>query len=150
MIRTPRERWYDLASSPGSLTLRARPEKLGERGQPSFLGRRQQHISASATTAIRYTPTSVGDKAGIVAFQNDDHFYFLGVGRDSAGSTIRLERAVIGGPPGATEVIATAPVTPANGTLHLQIRARGGQYDFAYASEPGKWTTLAKDVDGTI
>src|SRR6185295_19104236 len=75
MIRTPHERWFDLSTQPGSLVLRARPEKLGERGQPSFLGRRQQHITASASTAMRYTPANDGDKAGIVALQNDDHFY---------------------------------------------------------------------------
>jgi len=49
MLRTPRERWYDLTSVRGSLTLRARPESLSGRGQPSFLGRRQQHGSATAS-----------------------------------------------------------------------------------------------------
>ena len=151
MIRTPRERWFDLASSPGALTLHARPEKLGERGQPSFLGRRQQHISASASVAMHYAPGADGDKAGIVAFQNDDHFYFLGVARDGGTSTIRLERAVIGGSPGATEVIASAPYTPSgNAPIYLRIAARGGQYDFSYGRRVGQWTMLAKDVDGTI
>ena len=151
MIRTPRERWFDLASSPGSLTLRPRGEKLGERGQPSFLGRRQQHISASASVAMRYAPDADGDKAGIVAFQNDDHFYFLGVGRDGGASTIRLERAVIGGAPGATEVVASAPFAQSgNGAIFLKIAARGGQYDFLYGTRAGEWTALAKDVDGTI
>ena len=151
MIRTPRERWFDLASSPGALTLHARPEKLGERGQPGFLGRRQQHISAAASVAMRYAPGADGDKAGIVAFQNDDHFYFLGVGRDGATSTIRLERAVIGGAPGATDVIASAPYTPSGGApIYLRITARGGQYDFSYGRRVGQWTMLAKDVDGTI
>jgi alpha-N-arabinofuranosidase len=151
MIRTPRERWFDLASSPGSLTLRARPEKLGERGQPSFLGRRQQHISASASVAMRYAPDADGDKAGIVAFQNDDHFYFLGVGRDGGTSTIRLERAVAGGAPGAAEVVASAPFAQSGtGVIFLKITARGGQYDFSYGTRAGEWTTLAKDGDGTI
>ena len=149
MIRTPRERWYDLAS--GALTMRARPQKLGERGQPSFIGRRQQHTTASASVAMRYTPAADGDKAGIVAFQNDSHFYFLGVGRDGEAATIRLERAVIGGTPGATEVVASAPYTaPRDGVVYLKIQARAGQYDFAYGARAGEWTMLAKDVDGTI
>src|SRR5690606_42070805 len=46
-IRTPRERWYDFTTQPGALTLRARPEHLGRLGQPSFVGRRQQHLDRS-------------------------------------------------------------------------------------------------------
>ena len=79
MIRTPRSQWYDLTSSPGWLTIKARSEKLGELGQPSFLGRRQQHLTASASVAMRYTPEKPGDEAGITAFQNDDHFYLIAV-----------------------------------------------------------------------
>ena len=33
---------------------------------------------------------------------------------------------------------------------YLKIQARGPMYDFYYGREPGKWTLLAKDVDGTI
>src|SRR5437764_6654630 len=39
MIRTPRESWFDLTSSPGALTIRGRPIGLGDRAQPSFIGR---------------------------------------------------------------------------------------------------------------
>ena len=42
-LRTPRESWIDLAGTRGSLTQRARPVELSSRGQPSFVGRRQQH-----------------------------------------------------------------------------------------------------------
>jgi alpha-N-arabinofuranosidase len=150
MIRTPREQWIDVASQPGSLVLRARREKLGERGQPTFIGRRQQHIAATASTAMRYAPTNAGDRAGIVAFQNDDHFYFLGVGNDGAASTIRLERAVVGGAPGATELIASAPFTARGTPVYLMVQARAGLYDFSYGTKPGEWTTLAKDLDGPI
>ena len=78
-IRTPRESIYDLTSTPGSLTLKARPAQLGTRTQLSFVGRRQQHINASASTAMRYAPAKPGDVAGLVAFQTDDFCYLLGV-----------------------------------------------------------------------
>ena len=86
MIRTPHEHWYDLTSTPGWLTIKARAEKLGELGQPSFLGRRQQHLTASASVAMRYAPEKPGDEAGITAFQNDDHFYLLAVANDERGA----------------------------------------------------------------
>jgi alpha-N-arabinofuranosidase len=48
-------------------------------------------------------------------------------------------------------VIATAPLeVPADSTVYLRIRARGGRYDFSYASRPDAWVLLAGDADGTI
>jgi xylan 1,4-beta-xylosidase len=151
MIRTPHEQWYDLTSAPGWLTIRARSEKLGELGQPSFLGRRQQHLAASASTAMRYAPERPGDEAGITAFQNDDHFYLLAVANDDGTVVVRLERALAGGAKGATEVLAAAPLSVArNGVTYLKIQARGPLYDFYYGRTANEWTLLAKDVDGTI
>ena len=151
MIRTPHEQWYDLTSTPGWLTIKARGEKLGELGQPSFLGRRQQHLTASASVAMRYTPEKPGDEAGITAFQNDDHFYLLAVANEEGAPVVRLERSVIGGAKGATEVVASAPLIAArDATTYLKIQARGPVYDFYYGRAPDAWTLLAKDVDGTI
>jgi alpha-N-arabinofuranosidase len=59
MVRTPRERWYELSG--GALALRARPADIARREQPSFVWRRQQHTSATFTTYYgtergRWTP----------------------------------------------------------------------------------------------
>jgi alpha-N-arabinofuranosidase len=78
-VRTPREPFFDLTSHAGALTLVARPAALGTRTQLSFMGRRQQHINASASTAMRFAPTRPGEIAGLAAFQTDDFNYLLGV-----------------------------------------------------------------------
>ena len=54
MLRTPRERWWQLKG--GALTMRARPDDVASKGQPSFVGRRQQHQRATFTTAMRFAP----------------------------------------------------------------------------------------------
>ena len=150
MLRTPRERWYDLTSVRGSLTLRARPESLSGRGQPSFLGRRQQHGSATASTAMWYVPARAGDRAGIVAFHNESHYYFLGLVHDGTAPVLELRRRAWRGETGDSVVasvpIAVSPTTP----LYLQIRAREDRYDFLYATKPNAWQTLVADADGTI
>jgi xylan 1,4-beta-xylosidase len=146
-IRTPHSRWYTLEG--GSLTIQARPDSIGGRGQPSFIGRRQQHAFASASTAMRYRPEQPGDQAGLVAFQNDRFNYVLSVARTREGTVVQLERRAGSAPNNG--VIASQPVDlPADGTVHLRIEARGALYDFQYALEPDAWTTLAADVDGTI
>ena len=150
LLRTPRERWYDLTSPPGSLTIRARAEELSGRGQPSFIARRQQHGTATASTAMRYAPAKPGDRAGLVAFHNESHYYFLGVVHDGTRPVIQLRRRAAREAV-ADSVMASVPITlsPA-APVYLRIRARDGRYDFLYASEPNAWKTLVADADGTI
>src|SRR5690606_26125200 len=63
----------------GALTLNARPDRLGTNGQPSFIGRRVQHMTATSTTKVTFAPASADEEAGIMAVQNDAHFYTFGV-----------------------------------------------------------------------
>ena len=145
-LRTVREPWSETASTPGWLTIQARSVPLEGAGQPSFVARRQQHHYMTVTTAMRYTPLVDGDKAGLAAFHNSDHFYFLGVTRTGGGRAIRLEQRA----GGATTVVAQASLEPADSNVLLRIQARWGSYDFSYATKPDAWVLLKGDADGTI
>jgi alpha-N-arabinofuranosidase len=150
LLRTPRERWYDLSN--GSLTMRARPMDIGGRGQPSFIGRRQQHLVASASASMRYRPARAGDKAGLVAFHNERFYYFVGITmKDDGRVAIEVEQHSARGGRDSVAVLASRPWTaPAGEPVILRIDARGGTYDFAYATRPNAWTTLIAEADGTI
>ncbi len=152
VMRTPRGApWYDLTSHPGWLTLRARPEALGGRGQPSFVGRRQQHATASASTAMAFTPARPGDFAGLAAFQNETHWFALGVGLDQGKAVVQLLRKTGGAGATPGDLLAATPVTLRPGApVYLRIDARGALYDFYYAEKPGEWRLLKGGADGTI
>jgi alpha-N-arabinofuranosidase len=149
-MRTPKTRWWTLEN--GALVLTARDQKLGGLVQPSFWGRRQQHLMASASTAMRYAPVKPGDRAGMVAVQNDEHYFFLGVTRDADGKTrVVLEQRASAADPVDGVRVASAPINVAAGRpVYLKIDAKGGLYDFAYATEPGRWRTLKADADGAL
>jgi xylan 1,4-beta-xylosidase len=146
VIRTPRVRTYDFTTTPGALTLYARPVGLEPTGIPSFVARRQQHQRFSASTAIRYAPARDGEKAGVIAFQNDEFYYFLSVARVAGKTMVQLEKRA--GPQAAT-VVASAPIE-ANGPIRLKVQGRADRYDFLYAEGNGAWKTLAADQDGRI
>jgi xylan 1,4-beta-xylosidase len=55
-LRTPRDDFYSLTERPGYLRLRLRPQQLTEQSNPSFVGRRQQHIDFTALTEFEFTP----------------------------------------------------------------------------------------------
>jgi alpha-N-arabinofuranosidase len=147
MIRTPRERWYDLGS--GGLTIHARPIGIGAKGQPSFIGRRQQHATASASTLMHYRPSRTGDAAGLVAFQSDSFYYFLGETLHDGKRVVRLTRRA-GAKDAEGVTIAEAALRSDADALYLRIDARAAKYDFSYAESDGAWRPLARDVDGTI
>jgi alpha-N-arabinofuranosidase len=150
-IRTPRERWFDFTSRPGALTLHARSDRIGRLDQPSFVGRRQQHLKATATTVMRYAPAQPGDRAGLAAFQNDDFYYLMSVALDGGRPVIQLHRAAGRGQGADPELIASAPLQGRPGApLYLRIRADRDRYDFEYAYAPDRWIPLASGADGRL
>ena len=149
-IRTPRESWYSLTEVRGRLVLTARDEPIGKQMQPSFVGRRQQHLNASASTAMYYKPDAPADKAGLVAFQNDDHYYLLAVTLADNGPIVQLEKEA-GSASDEPVIVASAPLAPVGpGPIYLKIEARGDRYNFYYGTTPDEWILLKGDEDGKI
>jgi alpha-N-arabinofuranosidase len=146
-LRTPKSRWHRLSG--GALSLTARPEPLGAPGQPSYFGRRQTQPYATAATRVTFRPEKDGDRAGLAALQSEDFFYLLSVTRDAGRSLVRLERRAGKADPLHGSVVAQASI-PAGQSVDLRIEARGDRYDFAYATAPGRWTSLVRDADGTM
>ena len=145
MMRNPRSDWYALRD--GHLEMEARPAGLGDFANPSFLARRQQHLTASASALVRFSPASDSGEAGLVALQNDEYWYFLAVGREAGRPVIRLKRRSGAEP----TTLATVPLDVRPGApVRLKIEARGGVYDFSYATGRGGWTSLRRGEDGTM
>ena len=148
MMRNPRESWHNIAG--GVLKLQPRSVSLSDFGNPSLLARRQQHMFADASTSVRFTPAP-GQKAGIVALQNDEFWYLLSVANQDGQRQVRLERRAGPNDPAAGTLLASAAL-PNNlrGPIQLRIRARGGSHDFDYAVRPAQWRTLRRGEDGKI
>ena len=140
-LRTPREDFYSLTERKGFLCLKLRPQQVTEHSNPSFVGRRQQHINFTAQTKFEFTPQA-GECAGLVLIQNND-FHFRFVVMHENENIIRLIKRSHG----KDEIIATQPL-PVN-RYTLKVTAHEQDYSF-YFSTDGQWQTLAEDIDGRI
>jgi xylan 1,4-beta-xylosidase len=150
MIRTPAETWYRL-DSPSGLAIQARAVSISGSGNPSFLGLRQRHAAAVIETQLRYTPARNGDRAGLVAFADERHHYFLGLCQTADG--VKLVVAVRDGAadPEEGRIIAAVPYSSTPGRpVRLRINARGAAYDFSYAIADEEWRVLLADADGRL
>jgi xylan 1,4-beta-xylosidase len=149
MIRAPGRSWQSFSG--GALSLRARPDSIGGFAHPSFVGRRQQHQFASASTSMHFEPASPGDEAGLVAFQNDEFYYFIGVADVDGNSVVQLKKRDGAADPADGVVMASAPLNVTPGApVFLRIDARGGLYDFYYATKHNEWTPLYEGADGKV
>ena len=107
---------------------------------------------ASGSTAMRYRPSKSGDAAGLVAFQNDEFYYFLGVGLEESGEPVveLRKRAGADDPVNGTVIASSRLQTGHGATVYLKIDANGGLYDFAFGTRKGEWRTLFRNADGKV
>lgn len=139
MLRNPRSSWYTLEG--GAAKLQARPVGLGDKGNPSFLARRQQHTNASAETLLRFAPEKDGDRAGIAVLQNDDYWIFLGLKRVNGKLTLVLDRRLGPDGPAAGETVAKLDAADAGIAagmpIALRIEVKANRYLFSFARPLG-------------
>ena len=144
MLRNPRGDWWRTAK--GALEIHPKANAFGERGNPSLLARRQQHLNASATTKLTFDPASDASEAGLIAMQSDEHWFFLALGRESGKRVIRVRRRAGDQDPASGVVMASAPLPTS--PVELRIDAHGASYDFSWSTDGRSWHKLLSGADG--
>jgi alpha-N-arabinofuranosidase len=138
------EPWFALDRG---LRLTARPDVAGGRGQPSFLGRRLRHPTATYTTRLEFDPQADGDFAGLLALIDENHFLALGVEQVGGERRLVARRRSAEAQAEAGEIIASAPLAH-RGEVELSLAIDRGTADLAWRpAGSGAWQALAQDVD---
>jgi xylan 1,4-beta-xylosidase len=143
-VRVPKTQWADLASEPGTLSIHPLGEGLDTLRNPSYLGRRQQHLTFEASTSLQ-VPREKNVAAGLAAFQGEKYWYFLGVRQTADGAELFLEKSS-----GKTHAIVAKARIEATTALRLQISGNGGAYSVGYDADGKGWHWLVQNDDGTI
>jgi alpha-N-arabinofuranosidase len=134
----------ELRLDDGGLWLTPSVDALWEKGRPAFIGRRLQHARFTASTTV-WVPSAANISAGLVAFQNETHHYFLGVRQSKDGPEAFVER--IDG--GSAETVARSAIA---GSPRVSLRMIGHdeKCEFAFSTSAGKWTTILSQADATL
>ena len=143
VLRTPRDEFYTLGERPGYLRLKLRPAYLSEQSNPSFVGRRQQHIHFRAKCAMEFSPQNEHECAGLALIQNNDFYYLFVITKQTEPVIQLIKRAH-----GVQEILANQSISP--GEIYLKVQAHEQNYGFYFASKPDEWRTVAENVDGCI
>ncbi|MBB6239585.1 alpha-N-arabinofuranosidase [Pedobacter sp. AK013] len=137
--------WYNLDKKNG-FTMKLKPETCMEKTNPAFLGKRQQHMFCTASTALHFLPKSENEKAGLMIFQGEFNFYFMCKSIKENKNVIQLFKG--DKTTGTMALLTELPLLNSSADLQLEIEAKGGRYDFKYREGNSDWLTLKKDVDG--
>ncbi len=143
-VRTPGDAWLDLQSRPGFLRLTPLAAGLSSLGNPAFLARRQRHLRFDASTALQVP--AQGASAGLAVFQDERHWYYLGVRRTQQGSELFLEQRA---GDAAARVVARRALPRSTGHIVLAVDADGGRYRFGSRDAHGQLQVLAH-ADGRV
>lgn len=145
-LRTPTSQWWRLDAKEAALFLEPRPEDLDSRHDPSLVAHRQQHANFSSSVEIKFGKDDKASDAGLVAFQNETHSFFLGVRLTPLGQrNIFLEKRDSG-----VAQVASASLSGSAQDVTLKIEGAGARYRFYYRLGNEAWTQLGGDQDGTI
>lgn len=146
-LRTKDTSWYKLDPING-LSMKLRAETCMGNGNPSFIAKRQQHSICTVSTLLSFSANGNNEKAGLLAFQNENHFYYLCKSVAQGKPMVQLFKANT-----QTKVMylmAQASLNEASTLLYLKINAVGGTYHFSYATTVNNWKTLKSNVDGKL
>lgn len=142
-LRTPRAEFWSLSERPGYLRLQLRPQRLSQPTNPSFVGRRQQHIHFVAQAALEFSPQTENECAGLALVQNNEFHFCLVVTRGVETVVRLIKRAQ-----GVEETLAEQAVDARQ--LYLKVEAHEQAYSFYVAIEPDEWRPIAEEIDGRI
>lgn len=111
----------------------------------STLFHRQQHISFTATTTMKYIPQSEKDLAGITCYQSEGFNYLFGVTKSNNRYYLLLQRTENG----ESSVIESIEINPKH-KLKLQVKADGDKYWFNFSENDDEFINLGGVVSGDI
>jgi alpha-N-arabinofuranosidase len=146
-LRTPEQNWYSLTEKKGALAMNLLPQTCAGKENPAFLGFRQPHLNGYAATAINFKANAANEKAGLLIFQNETHFYFLCQSVQDGSPVVQLFKSVADEKNGKLELLQSQTLTDSNKELELKIESKGNTLIFYYATQKGKWNLLKDGID---
>ncbi|HEV7331296.1 MAG TPA: glycoside hydrolase family 43 protein [Flavisolibacter sp.] len=142
-LRTVTEKWYSASDKKGHLALQLRPQTVSGKENPSFVGFRQAHHQGSATTKVNFVPAAEKEKAGLVIFQNESHYYYLCKSRQGGKPVVQLYQS----DGDSMKLLASHPLASLNKEVYLRLEPNKDVYNASFSVDGKKWIPVLQ-VDG--
>lgn len=138
-LRTPRHAIFSMTTRKGFLRLFLAPEMITDICNPSFVGRRQQHLCFEAETVMEFSPREEEQCGMILLMNNQFHVSFL---REGQSLVVHYVKA------GNDSVLNSIPCTRSK--IYLKVVAHEQDYAFLASEDNKRWNMVKEHVDGRI
>ncbi|HEY6728854.1 MAG TPA: family 43 glycosylhydrolase, partial [Polyangiaceae bacterium] len=123
-LRSPRPTTFALGARPGWLRLRANAWTLDDEGPVAFVGRRQLHYACRVRSALEFSPTAHGQRAGLVVRADENNHYDLMLTSTPRGLELQLQSRVQG------ESSTVARLEWSSPGVELMLETGASHYEF--------------------
>ena len=128
---------FDFNSEKETLSLQGSALKIGEKGNPTFIGRRLTDIEFSATTRLSFDPKKDNEEAGMILLNNGSHFDLMV--SSQKGKRYLVVKLQFGQTTYQSEKVDLAP-----GAVELRIESTGPTFTFSYSQNGADFKTIEK------
>jgi len=134
-IGYPEKSNYILDSNSGGLSLKGSALTIGERGSPTFVGRRLQDMYFNATARVDLDPVNENEEAGMILLNNGTHFDIM-INRkgDHRILAVKLQFGNI--------LYKSEEIELKRGPVNLKIRGEKSTFTFSYAQGKADYTDI--------
>jgi len=143
-LRNPSEETYSLERKEGYLSLKLRPETIFGTESPSFIARRQQHITFRVSTSLIFTPENEFEEAGVVLIQNEKFNLRYVRCLKEGKQTLCVIQCVRG----EESILASCEVETAQ--IYLTVIEHGQKLEFLYGKDENCTDRLINQVDASF
>jgi len=144
----PQADWYSLSERPGSLRLRAQPPAAPRSLylQPNLLLQKLPAPELAAETALRFSPATTGERAGLLVF--GDGYAWIGVEKGAGGLRVRQVVANDARSGGGESETASAALHSEKVHLHVVVSS-GARCRFSYSEDGQRFEPLGGAFQAT-
>jgi len=144
------EDWISLNTRKGYLRLFGK-ESLSSLHHQSLLARRFEDFNTEASTAIEFEPAHFLQMAGLVAYYNTGHWYYLNIIGGEIGNGKKKYIQITSCDNFTTTDILDEPVELTGcQQIFLKVTMVKETLQFFYAIKENKWLPIGKTLDGSI
>ena len=140
-LRNPALGNYQVLEGDSLLRLRATTFTLDDVDTLTFVGRRQEHISFVARTALSLHEAMAGDEAGVTIYRNNQahyDFYLKQLAKNKQAIVLRYRMGKL------THIEREAELPKGVKTITLQVTGTNNDYQFACSLNNGEYQSIGR------
>jgi len=142
------EDWCSTHFRPNYLRLFGR-ESLTSLHYQSLIARRVQHFNIEVETCLEFQPTTFQQMAGLVAYYNTGHWFYLHIMGDEDGKSQFLQLISCDNFE-MKDILATPINITKFNKIFLKLHFNQADLQFYFATEENKWQKIGGALDGSI